>query len=96
MQILKLVGLWLFFFWIAHQPRGHILVNILFGGRYSSYSWRYRYEPPPLWIQRSVNAIEVMTFILAGILAFACVSSEPISTTDLFPTAVPRHATALQ
>jgi hypothetical protein len=70
MQILKFIGLWLFFFWIAHQPRGHIVTNILFGGRYSNYGWRYRYETPPRWVQRSVKAIELVTFIIAGILAF--------------------------
>ena len=53
---LKLLGLWVFIFWIAHQPRGHPLVNILFSGR---HAWRYRYETPPLWKRRAVVVIEV-------------------------------------
>ncbi len=70
MQVLKFIGLWLLFFWIAHQPRGHILINILFGGRYSNYRWRYRYETPPVYIRRSVTAIELFTFVAAGFIAF--------------------------
>jgi len=72
MKWLQFVGLWLFFTWIAHQPRGHILIGMLYEILYGhSQSWhKSQNRTIPLWLERTEMTIEWLTFMLAGVVAF--------------------------